>query len=168
MRLMKSPGQEDRALEIMEETATGLGVRVDALCFDGIILDYENVGDFESVNKKFIHDSEARILSALGYRLSIVHKPWDTSEDVGVEDELMKDAEKVHEEVPLEAHATAGAETHELTVGSCLHLCVPKSIYALGIPIDLAKSRRGALQLSVRNVQGAWLKAVSGPLAANW
>ena len=135
--------QEDRALQIMEETATGLGVRVDALCFDGIILDYENVGDFESVNKKFIHDSEARILSALGYRLSIVHKPWDTSEDVGVEDELMKDAEKVHEEVPLEAHATAGAETNELTVGSCLHLCVPKSIYALGIPIDLAKFRRG-------------------------
>ena len=72
--------QEDLALQVMEDTARHLSIRIESLCFDGLILDYTGVADAEAADKEFHKEVESRLEEALGYKLFVVDKPWDTAE----------------------------------------------------------------------------------------
>ena len=67
---------EDKALQVMEDTAANLSIRIECLCFDGLVLDYTDVADAEKVDEQFHRDVAKNLETRLGYKVDIAEKPW--------------------------------------------------------------------------------------------
>ena len=57
----------------MEDVAGELGIKICALCFDGLILDYEGIEDIPTVDKMFHTKVEEAIQKELGYPLRYMY-----------------------------------------------------------------------------------------------
>ena len=68
-----------------------MNIRVDSLCFDGIVLDFEGLGNFEELDQSFTDIAEKSLHQELGYKLTIADKTWDTSIVLDADEELFNE-----------------------------------------------------------------------------
>ena len=71
----------------MEDTASHFSLRIDSLCFDGIILDFSGAHDVSGLKQRWIDEVQKRIRTALGYDLIVVEKAWSPLDFAGDADD---------------------------------------------------------------------------------
>ena len=119
--------EEDKALQVIEDTAANLSIRVECLCFDGLVLDFTDIANADTIDKQFHTDVEENLERRLGYKIRVVEKHWvvepvadngegdeggsDDGSDEGDLDDLLPDA------LPGQ------------------HQCIPMALRRLGLPI---------------------------------
>ena len=120
--------QEDKALRVMERVAESLGVRVESLAFDGLVLDFADVRDVDIVDQRFHEVVQSGLLEALGYPLLIAEKPWDAT--------LLPDEGEGGIDMAGDDSDTEVYNPPERDLHRGLHQCIPRSLKALGVAVS--------------------------------
>ena len=151
--------QEDIALQIMERTASNLGIRVETLVFDGLVLDFSSVADASAANAAFHRLAEEDLQAHFGFPLLVADKEWNVAIacDEGEGDDDL--------DIPSAASGGAHGPAAPPSAAEGKHLCIPESLAAAGVNVNMDVFKQGpyTYRSVVDKVPGLSLTPMFGP-----